>query len=279
MLLLNAKVSSLSRKSAIIFVSDSMYIPAQWSQTFSASPIERQSVGESGAEVSRIRNTNGEHLFLKSEPIGAHSELPQEIERLRWMNRPDLPGPTVLETTTENDRHWLLMSAVPGQDLASANSLSAPQVISILAKALRTLHQVPTETCPFDLSLEQRIEAAWSRVRAGLVDESDFDDERLGRTAEDVFAELLSTLPETYDLAVTHGDACLPNFMVEASRFTGYIDCGRLGISDIYQDLALAARSIESNLGPAWVAPFFREYGVEPDRQRITFYCLLDEFY
>eukprot|EP01030_Chromulinospumella_sphaerica_P009462 gene9462-9272_t len=102
------------------------------------------------------------------------------------------------------------MSAVPGQDLASANSLSAPQVISILAMALHTLHQ-------------------------------------------DVFAELLSTLPETYDLAVTHGDAGLPNFMVEASRFTGYIDCGRLGISDIYQDLALAARSIESNLGPAWI--------------------------
>lgn len=143
MLLLNGKVSSLSRKSAIIFVSESMYIPAQWSQTFSASPIERQSVGESGAEVSRIRNTNGEHLFLKSEPIGAHSELPQEIERLRWMNRLDLPGPTVLEATAENDRHWLLMSAVPGQDLASANSLSAPQVISILAMALHTLHQVP----------------------------------------------------------------------------------------------------------------------------------------
>jgi aminoglycoside 3'-phosphotransferase-2 len=127
MLLLNGKVSTLSRKSAIIFVSESMYIPAQWSQTFSASPIERQSFGESGAEVSRIRNTNGEHLFLKSEPIGAHSELPQEIERLRWMNRLDLPGPTVLEVTTENDRHWLLMSAVPGQDLASANSLSAPK--------------------------------------------------------------------------------------------------------------------------------------------------------
>ena len=256
-----------------------MYIPARWSKTFSGAPIERQTIGESGAEVFRIRCINGKHLFVKSEPIGAHSELPQEIERLRWMSRLDLPGPTVLDVTTENNRHWLLMNAVSGQDLASANDLSPPQVISVLAMALRTLHQVPIETCPFDHSLEQRIAAARSRVSAGLVDEADFDDERQGRTAEDVFTEMLSTLPETYDLAVTHGDACLPNFMVEGSSFTGYIDCGRLGISDIYQDLALAARSIERNLGPAWVAPFFRTYGVEPDQQRIAFYCLLDEFY
>jgi len=256
-----------------------MYIPTQWSQKFNGAPIERQTIGESGAEVSRIRCINGEHLFVKSEPIGVHSELPEEIERLRWMNRLDLPGPTVLDATTENNRHWLLMSAVPGHDLASANDLSPPQVISILAVALRTLHQMPIETCPFDHPLELRIAAARSRVSAGLVDEADFDDARLGRTAEDVFAEMLSTLPESYDLAVTHGDACLPNFMVEGSSFTGYIDCGRLGISDIYQDLALAARSIERNLGQAWVAPFFRAYGVEPDQQRIAFYCLLDEFY
>lgn len=256
-----------------------MYMPTQWSQTFSGAPIEQLTTGESGAEVSRIRCITGEHLLVKSEPIGAHSELPEEIERLRWMNRLDLPGPTVLDATTENNRHWLLMSAVPGRDLASANDLSPPQVISILVVALRTLHQVPIEKCPFDHSLEQRIAVAKGRVSAGLVDEADFDDERLGRTAQDVFTEMLSTIPETYDLAVTHGDACLPNFMVGGSSFTGYIDCGRLGISDIYQDLALAARSIERNLGQAWVAPFFRAYGVEPDQQRIAFYRLLDEFY
>lgn len=85
--------------------------------------------------------------------------------------------------------------------------------------------------------------------------------------------------PNRKTCATTSSDACLPNFMVEGSSFTGYIDCGRLGISDIYQDLALAVRSIERNLGQAWVAPFFRAYGVEPDQQRIAFYCLLDEFY
>jgi aminoglycoside 3'-phosphotransferase II len=145
--------------------------------------------------------------------------------------------------------------------------------------ALSILHDVPIAECPFDHRLEERIAAAQNRVSGGLVDEADFDNERQGRTATDVLAELLSTLPEAHDLVVTHGDACLPNFMVDGSNFTGFVDCSRLGVSDRYQDLALTARSIARNLGQAWVEPFFREYGVKPDHRRLAFYSLLDEFF
>jgi len=256
-----------------------MHIPTRWREKFAGALIERQVIGKSRAEVFRIDCSDGKDLFLKSEPIGLPSELPAECERLHWMKRLDLPGPTVLDDATEDDRHWLLMTAVPGLDLASSNDLSPSQVVGILATALRRLHQVPIAECPFDHRLEERIAAAKNRVSVGLVDEADFDNERLGRTATDVLAELLATLPETYDLVVTHGDACLPNFMAEGSNFTGFIDCGRLGVSDRYQDLALTASSIARNLGQAWVEPFFRDYGVKPDHRRIAFYCLLDEFF
>ncbi|MGQ7933014.1 APH(3')-II family aminoglycoside O-phosphotransferase [Paraburkholderia sp. D1E] len=256
-----------------------MYIPTKWREKFAGALIERQVIGESGAEVFRIRCDSGEALFLKSEPIDLLDELPDEVERLRWMKRLDLPGPTLLGDTTEYNRHWLLMTAVPGLDLASNNDLSPSQVVGILAMALRSLHQVSIAECPFDHRLEERIVVAKNRVSAGLVDEADFDNERLGQNATDVLAELLSTLPETSDLVVTHGDACLPNFMAEGSNFTGFIDCGRLGVSDRYQDLALTARSIARNLGEMWVEPFFRDYGVKPDHRRIAFYCLLDEFF
>jgi aminoglycoside 3'-phosphotransferase-2 len=254
-------------------------IPNKWREQYPHARIEQQAIGESRADVFRLRQHDGTDLFLKSEPLEELGELADEIERLRWLRQMDLPAPEVLDQVTEDHRHWLLMTPVAGQDLASANELSAEQIINILATALRTLHQVPIDLCPFDHSLEQRIARAQAHVSAGLVDETDFDDERLGQSAEDVLAELLATQPKTHDLVVTHGDACLPNFMAVDGRFSGFIDCGRLGVSDRFQDLALAARSIERNVGQAWVNPFFEQYGVEPDEQRIQFYCLLDEFF
>ncbi|TFF05894.1 aminoglycoside 3'-phosphotransferase [Pseudomonas sp. BCA14] len=256
-----------------------MNIPNKWRGQYPHALVEQQAIGESRADVFRLRQDDGTDLFLKSEPLEEHGELADEIKRLRWLRQVDLPAPVVLDEVQDDHRHWLLMTTVPGQDLASASELSAAQVINLLATALRTLHQVPIARCPFDHSLEQRIARAQAHVSAGRVDESDFDDERLGQSAEDVFAELLSTQPEPHDRVVTHGDACLPNFMAAEGHFSGFIDCGRLGISDRYQDLALAARSIQRNLGQAWVKPFFEVYGVEPDEQRIKFYCLLDEFF
>ncbi|WP_432755113.1 APH(3')-II family aminoglycoside O-phosphotransferase [Pseudomonas sp. WMBT8] len=255
-----------------------MNIPEKWREQFPLALIEQQAIGESRADVFRLRRDNGPDLFLKAEPLVEHAELADEIERLHWLQQQGLPAPVVLDQVQENHHHWLLMSAMPGQDLASS-ALSAAQIIDVLATALRTLHQVPVAQCPFDHNLEQRITVAREHVDAGLIDGTDFDDERLGRSVRDVFAELLATRPATHDLVVTHGDACLPNFMAADAHFSGFIDCGRLGVSDRYQDLALAARSVERNLGREWVRPFFELYGVEPDEQRMAFYCLLDEFF
>ena len=199
---------------------------------------------------------------------------------VRWLQAQGQPAPTVIATTEEAGRRWLLMSALPGRDLASSPELPPQRLVELLADALRGLHAIPVAACPFDQRLASRLQAAQERVEAGLVDADDFDDERLGQSAQQVFAELRATRPNHEDLVVSHGDACLPNLVVYAAGVrSSWIDCARLGVADRWQDLALATRDIAEEWGDEWVAPFLRAYGAEMDEAKRGFYRLLDEFF
>ena len=107
--------------------------------------------------------------------------------------------------------------------------------------------------------------------------------ENTGRAARDIYDELVATKPLEEDLVFTHGDYCLPNVIVSDSGISGFVDWGRAGVADRYQDLALAARSLKHNAGPRggeMAALFFHEYGVEDvDVAKVRYYILLDELY
>lgn len=250
-----------------------------WAAAVAGYDWRRQTTGRSGAEVFRLEAASRPTLFAKAEAMGALAELPHEIARLRWLAGTGIGCPRVLAERSEQGSHWLLTSAVPGSDLVSSPDLAPATIVGIAAGALRRLHRLVVAECPFDQRLEARIAQARVRVEAGAVDEADFDEERLGRSARSVLDEVLRRRPAAEDLVVAHGDACLPNICAENGRFTGFVDCGRLGVADRSQDLALAARSIRHNLGEAWVEPFLRRYGGRIDAERMAFYRLLDELF
>jgi aminoglycoside 3'-phosphotransferase-2 len=242
-------------------------LPPGWAGGLQLTP---QTIGESGAWVYRA----GPAHFIKSEPISPLAELPGEIERLRWLHSTGLPCPEVVDAAEYGGRHWLLMTAMPGHDLASGSPASAETAIRLVAEALRLLHRLDPAGCPFDHRAHIRLADASARYHAGLYDGDDPDQGPADH------ARLLAGVPATEDLVVTHGDACFPNFMAENGRFTGFIDCGRLGVADRYQDLALACRSLERNYGAGTVPAFLAAYGVtEPDRAKLEWYTLLDEFF
>lgn len=240
---------------------------------------QRQTIGQSSAGVFMLTADGKPPLFLKVEDAGAFAELPDEAARLRWLGTQGVPCPTVLAFETHAGSNWLLMNAIAGGDLVS-RPLPPQQAIAAMAGALRQLHSLDPTACPFDHRLDLRIAAARARMEAGVVDEEDFDDERAGQTARQVFSQLLVRRPATEELVVTHGDASMPNFMADDSGFTGFIDCSRLGVADRHQDLSLACWSIEFNLGRQWVAPFLDLYGLPgADTAKLAYYQLLDEFF
>jgi len=254
-------------------------MPHRWRADLAGYSWTAQTIGRSSAAVFRLEASGRPTLFVKTAPAGPFSELPDEAARLRWLATHGIACPDVFAETREGQRDWLLTSMVPGRDLASSHDLTPGRIVEITAGALRNLHRLDVATCPFDHTLDRRINLARARVEAGIVDEADFDEKRQGRTAADLFEELLLRRPGGDDLVVTHGDACLPNLLADGDRFTGYVDCARLGVADRHQDLALALRSIRYNLGKPWVGHFLRCYGAEADPERLEFYQLLDEFF
>ncbi|MGL4286653.1 MAG: APH(3')-II family aminoglycoside O-phosphotransferase [Phreatobacter sp.] len=254
--------------------------PPAWAERLQDYAWLPQTIGCSEARVFRLEAEGRPTLFVKVEKAAPLAELPDEIARLRWLGACGVACPRVLADDHHAGSLWLLMSAVPGRDLASSPELPPERCVAIAAAALHRLHGLDRANCPFDHRLDVRLATAHARMTAGLVDETDFDSEREGMTAADLHRQLLADRPRTETLVVTHGDACLPNLMADGGSFTGFIDCGRLGLADRYQDLALASWSIIHNLGEAWVTPFLRHYGLaEVEPARLAYYRLLDEFF
>jgi aminoglycoside 3'-phosphotransferase-2 len=240
---------------------------------------EEVATGRSTSMVYRLVSPKMPALFLKAAAGFDAAELKTEHDRLRWLaGRASVPP--VLGFAVEPDRAYLLTEGLPGMNAAEVPARLRPQVTIQFAVALRKLHSIDPGECPFDRTLHQVLPAARARALAGRVDESDFDAERLGQTAIQLLGPLVEERPGFEDLVVTHGDACLPNAIFDDGSFSGFVDCGRCGRADRYQDLALAARSIRRNFGPHFATEFFDAYGMDRvDADRISYYQLVDEFF
>ncbi|MBJ7577913.1 aminoglycoside 3'-phosphotransferase [Devosia sp. MC532] len=239
---------------------------------------QKITIGKSAAAVWQIALRDGNSVFLKSEANHPLAELPGEIERLNWLTKMGFKSPRVIDAEQSADRVWLLMSAVPGSDLTHLRD--KPELfIRAYSQGLKRMHALDPRQCPFDHSIEARIALGTQRAAAKLVDESDFDQDWIGSTAEDVIAWLNVNRPTESELIVTHGDPSAPNILSDDERFSGMVDCTRLGTADVWQDLSIACRSIAYNVGQEHVRPFLDLYGVEWNAEKFRFYNTLDELY
>ncbi len=143
------------------------------------------------------------------------------------------------------------MTAVQGKtayQLLQASPELRLAIVDGLAIFLRRIHAIPVSECPFTSNDGYRLSSARARIDAGVVEEDDFDEEREGWTAEQVWEAMQGLMPLSPDPVVTHGDFSLDNLLIRDGEVVGCIDVGQAGIAD-------------------------------PDQAKLKFYLMLDELF
>lgn len=240
------------------------------------------SVGQSGAAVWRVRDPRGgpDH-YLKHGTGDVATAVREEAARLRWLAG-RVAVPELIAFAEEADAAWLLTAALPGRtawEVLDAGDVDAGAVVDAIAACLREWHALAPKDCPFDASPPQRLAAARARIDAGLVDVDDFDSERTGWNAEQVWDALAALPLPSAPPVVSHGDFSLDNILIADGGVSGCIDVGRAGLADRYQDIAILWNCL-GEFGPHLQSRLLAALGEgSRDRARIDFHLLLDELF
>lgn len=244
--------------------------------------IEQVTAGQSGAQVQRLHGKTGAaDLYLKSGR-GRHADaIVAEAARLQWLSG-HISVPEIIRHGRSGDAGWLLTSALKGESAYAALEAGATNkaaVVDKLALFLRQIHSISANSCPFDSNHNARLVSARENIDASLVDVDDFDEARLGWTAEQVWSRLQEFLPMNVSCAVTHGDYSLDNVFVHEGEVSGCIDVGKVGLADPYQDIAIMWNCL-GEFGSAAQDRFLAAYGIlNLDRDKLEFHLLLDELF
>ena len=224
---------------------------------------------------------SGEPVYLKVGSGYSGNELNREAERLEWLKGNPI-APQLLEFWEDDGRSHLLISEIRGQALHEMSGLREIQVVTILAKALRMIHELPVDSCPFTNTLAYEIEEIEGFTKENRIDVALFSENNEGQTPEDILNRLNKMKERLKEDIVTHGDFCLPNVLVESDDVSGVVDWSKCGVADCHRDFSALDGSIKRNLGEKYIAEFYDAYGISPkdvDLELINFYKLVDQFH
>ena len=222
---------------------------------------------------------------------GCCEEADREYQMMQWLQG-KLPVPEVWCRGQKNDKNYLMMSKLPGKMSCDEEYMRQPEILAeALADGLRMLWNIDISECPYSSNLDEKLRMAAYNVEHGLVDVENVEPDTFGPEG---FADpkalldwLAANRPEE-ELVFSHGDYCLPNVFLEDGKVCGFLDLGRAGVADKYQDIALCYRSFLHNYEGKYgggsygeVNPkiVFEKLGINPDWEKVRYYMLLDELF
>jgi aminoglycoside 3'-phosphotransferase II len=253
-------------------------LPPGWQAVLAGREAEQVQEGMGGATVFRLPDPRGDR-YLKLASGSAAGPLAREIARTEWLSRHHLRVPELLMKTCAEHVAAVLMTAVAGQHLAPGDrdALASARTIG---RGLARLHAAPVADCPFDETLQTRMQRARAAIDWNLIDASAFDGRNAGVSPARLYKRLIRTIPADEDVVVVHGDATLSNLLILPDGELGFIDCGHAGRSDRYVDLALVEAELRNGFGPDAARCFIDAYGLRAwDERKAAFFTDLYEFF
>lgn len=220
------------------------------------------------------------------------SETDNEYKICLWLEQ-KIPTPQILAYEIHDEKSYCLMSRITGRMACEDVYLKNPQrLLEVVVNALHMLWSVDITDCPCDNSLDVKLEAARYNIENHLVDLEHVEPETFGedgfRSPEELLVWLETNRPSE-ELVFSHGDFSLPNILAEDDQIRGFIDLGKMGIADKWQDLAICYRSLKHNFEGkynggvpyAGYSPtmLFEKLGIPIDWKKLRYYLLLDELF
>lgn len=261
-----------------------MILPSSIASIIGNRPYQLDDVGLSDSQVLIF-----DDMVLKIQPDTQESQ--NERFSMNWLHG-KLPVPKIIRSECHDGISYLLMSRVEGEMSCASQYINNPDLlVDILAEGLKMLWSVDAKSCPCDNRLDKRLKSAEYIVQNGLVDLDNVEPDTFGENGFKNPTELLLWLKENRpeeDIVFTHGDYCLPNLFAKNRHVSGFIDLGKAGLADRYQDIAICYRSIKHNLAGLYgghepieynADTLFERLGIEPDWDKIRYFTLLDELF
>ena len=249
-------------------------VPALVTRLADGRTVEPVWRNEIGGVTFRLGSGTSVDYVKVGPPHPEHSPA-SDAERLAWVGT-YVVAPVPLGWGIDDGLAWLLTRGIPGDSAVSPARRAQPELaVPALGRALRAFHdQVPVDACPWTWSLEDRLvtDVIVPLDGPGTVTQTPTCAQPTDGVARAARIALLAEAPPL-DLVVCHGDACNPNFLLDADASpVGYVDLGSLGVADRWADLAPACLSLVWNYGPGLTDSLLDAYGIVRDDVLLDYY-------
>ena len=191
-------------------------------------------------------------LFIEIQYIESKNDLKEEYERLKWIEG-KLNTPKAYYYNEKDNIKYLIMEYKKGSPSFEFDNIGYQ-----LGKALKQIHQVNIEDCPFDKYSPKQLLSNFLIKFESIYPE--IQDNYKDETKESIIKFMKENIPN--DTVLTHGDYSMPNILINNDEIS-FIDLGEVGMSTKYLDIYYFMKSLKINEKEEIFQDFLNGYGLE----------------